>query len=256
LSAALRLATRRAVNEIHTPFHEVIIDGTVNFLRDTPLGRHATTLPKADALIPAVSAASIVAKVARDQYMTKLAAEYPGYGFESHVGYGTAKHRAALEQLGATPEHRRSFRPVADITGAQLSDQVPPAAHRSSRGLDAVRHHPSTTHSGREAETVAADYLARQGHIIIARNWRTPRCEIDLVSTRGDRIYFTEVKYRRRSTHGDGLAAITPAKQKQLRFAAEIFQACHRNLYKFTPVILCISASGAPPRIDRLAQLD
>jgi ribonuclease HII len=67
LSRALREATARAVRGIHTPFHEIIIDGTVNFLADTPLAGHVKVLKKADLLIPTVSAAAIVAKVARDQ---------------------------------------------------------------------------------------------------------------------------------------------------------------------------------------------
>ena len=80
LSASLKLATRRAVKQLlatKTPFTEIIIDGTINFLDDTPLTDHVTTLPKADALIPAVSAASIVAKVARDNYMVEIATQYP-----------------------------------------------------------------------------------------------------------------------------------------------------------------------------------
>ena len=99
LSQALCKAARAAVKQIKVPFHEIIIDGTVNFLRDTPLASHVQVLKKADLLVPEVSAASIVAKVARDEYMYQLAKKYPGYGFEKHVGYGTAAHKAALEKL-------------------------------------------------------------------------------------------------------------------------------------------------------------
>ena len=62
-----------------------------------------------------IAAASIVAKVYRDRLMVKLDAEYPGYGFASHKGYGTAMHLEALKRLGVTPVHRRSFRPVREI---------------------------------------------------------------------------------------------------------------------------------------------
>lgn len=65
-----------------------------------------------DRLEPAISAASILAKVERDRYMQTLDARYPGYGFAKHFGYPTAAHRAALQALGACPEHRRSFAPV------------------------------------------------------------------------------------------------------------------------------------------------
>jgi ribonuclease HII len=88
---------------------EVIIDGNYNFLSETPDTR---CVIKADDTVPAVSAASIIAKVARDNYMTEMAATYPGYGFESHVGYCTATHRQALLELGISELHRRSFAPV------------------------------------------------------------------------------------------------------------------------------------------------
>jgi len=65
-----------------------------------------------DAKIPAISAASILAKTERDRLMGELARQWPGYGFERHQGYGTLAHLAALDRLGPCPEHRRSFAPV------------------------------------------------------------------------------------------------------------------------------------------------
>jgi ribonuclease HII len=112
LSAALILATKRAVEQVMTPYHEIIIDGTINFLKDTAKSQYVTTLKKADLLIPSVSAASIIAKVARDNYMIEQAEIYPEYKFESHVGYGTATHRAAIDKFGVTPLHRLSFAPL------------------------------------------------------------------------------------------------------------------------------------------------
>lgn len=112
LTAAVGLAMRRALAAIKQPYVEVIIDGNHNFLADLPTTR---ALIKADDSVPAVSAASIVAKVARDQYMAELAAQYPGYDFEKHVGYGTAAHRAALARLGVTDQHRRSYKPIQAI---------------------------------------------------------------------------------------------------------------------------------------------
>lgn len=66
-----------------------------------------------DGQVPAISAASIIAKVARDRHMAELDARYPGYGLAGHKGYGTAAHRAALSRLGPSPVHRYSFAPVA-----------------------------------------------------------------------------------------------------------------------------------------------
>lgn len=109
LTAAIRLAMQRALDQIDISYGEVIIDGNYNFLPESP---KTSALIKADATMPAVSAASIIAKVARDNYMAKIIATYPGYGFEQHVGYGTALHVLKLKQLGISDLHRRSFRPV------------------------------------------------------------------------------------------------------------------------------------------------
>jgi ribonuclease HII len=68
-----------------------------------------------DALVPAISAASIVAKVTRDRWCEQYHQQYPQYGFAAHKGYGTAEHLAALQAHGACPEHRRSFSPVARV---------------------------------------------------------------------------------------------------------------------------------------------
>lgn len=108
LAAALRLAAVRAMADISPrPNEPIIIDGTVNLLPDT---YRVTTVVKADDSVPEVSAASIVAKVARDTYMVQLAQTYASYGFDAHVGYGTLRHRQAIIDNGLTPEHRKSFR--------------------------------------------------------------------------------------------------------------------------------------------------
>lgn len=109
LTEAVRLAMRRALDEISTDYDEIIIDGDYNFFLDNPKAR---AVIKADDTVPAVSAASIVAKVARDNYMTEVAVKYPDYGFPSHVGYGTALHLERLKLHGISDLHRRSFKPV------------------------------------------------------------------------------------------------------------------------------------------------
>lgn len=80
------------------------------------------TVVKGDAKVPAISAASILAKTARDALMAELDREFPGYGFAKHAGYGTAQHIAAIERLGVTPHHRRSFEPVRSMVAAKAGD--------------------------------------------------------------------------------------------------------------------------------------
>ena len=81
----------------------------------------------------------------------------------------------------------------------------------------------STTSVGQAAEAVAAAYLQSKGYKLKDRNWRTRWCEIDLIAAKAGRLYFIEVKYRRRPDHGHGLAYITPAKLRRMTFAAELW---------------------------------
>ena len=207
LSQSLVEATKRALRQITVPYHEIIIDGTVNFLADTGKGSYVTTLKKADLLIPSVSAASIVAKVARDEYMRLQDEIYPKYGFASHVGYGTAKHKAALDLHGATPLHRMSFGPLA---GAK--------SHVAKK-----RQSNSTRTVGDGGEDKAAEWLVTHGYTIVERNWKTRLCEIDIVAMKDETLYFVEVKHRKNAKAGGGIAAITLRKQRQMEFAAKLY---------------------------------
>ena len=304
MSEALRLATRRAVEQIQAQcrqqnlaFSEIIIDGKVNFLRGTALEKFAMTMPKADGLIPSVSAASIVSKVARDQFMAEQAAVYPGYGFASNAGYGVAKHRAAIERLGVTPLHRLSFAPLAKyadnkakpravpqktvvqsgepsvgypqkiIRGlrkvAQIfSENITPDAGNVARIdlsntiLSETKKSMTTRQIGDKGEQAAADWLTARGHEIVAQNWRTRYCEIDIVSVKGEVLYFTEVKYRKNDDFGDGLAAITAKKQRQMRFAAELFLAGKPECSGMAAKLLAASVSGDPPVVQAVVEVN
>lgn len=133
LSESLRVATIRAVEAVKCSYSEIIIDGTINFLKETTKGPYVTTMAKADFLIPAVSAASIIAKVARDEYMEEQAKLFPAYGFASHVGYGTAAHQKALQEFGVTPLHRTSFAPIKKLLGNDGS--AAPVKTRTSKEI-------------------------------------------------------------------------------------------------------------------------
>lgn len=107
LSNALALATAKALDEIKpNKDEEIIIDGSVNFAPAT----NSKTIIKADQTIAEVSAASIIAKVTRDDLMCKLAKKYPLYGFENHVGYGTKDHIDKIKANGYCSLHRKSFK--------------------------------------------------------------------------------------------------------------------------------------------------
>ena len=105
---ATLLAMRRAVLALYPCADYAYVDGNRCPILPCP----AEPVIRGDSLIPAISAASILAKVSRDQEMQSLDALYPGYGFAIHKGYPTAQHLAALARLGVSPIHRRSFGPV------------------------------------------------------------------------------------------------------------------------------------------------
>ena len=106
---ATMLAMQRAVQGLRLKPNKVLVDGN----RLPLLEVLAEAVVSGDALVPAISAASILAKVTRDRLLNELHALHPGYGFDRHKGYGTAQHMLALQSLGPLVAHRRSFAPVA-----------------------------------------------------------------------------------------------------------------------------------------------
>jgi ribonuclease HII len=227
LTEALKLASRRAMLHIRQEYKEIVIDGTIRFIDDP----RVTTMKKADLLVPSVSAASIVAKVARDNYMKHIDAVFPGYKFTGHVGYGTAAHREAVGRMGVSPIHRLSYMPLRQY---DPEVELPPNPETSKTIGDA-------------AESEVARYLERQGHVIRDRNWRTKYCEIDIISTKNNAVYFTEVKYRKTDRQGGGLAAIHAKKQRQMAFAAEFYATKHKLSGNLR--LAAADVTGAPPAV-------
>jgi ribonuclease HII len=120
LGGAMRLGTSRALRALGAAESDTItMDGKVNYCPKK--FRAVSTLVAADSLVPIVSAASIYAKVLRDEYMASLSVRYPLYGFERHVGYGTKQHRKAIADLGVLQGlHRINFAPFRKVSEAEL----------------------------------------------------------------------------------------------------------------------------------------
>lgn len=233
MSEALRRATVRAVSAITAPYQKIVIDGTVNFLAHTGKGAYVTTLPKADAIVPSVSAASILAKVARDRFMTNQAHFYPAYGFDKHAGYGTAYHREAIAQSGVTPLHRLSFAPLVAY---------------------AVEERPIRASTGGLAEDVAELHLKTQGFDILERNWRTRYCEIDIIASKEQRLYIIEVKHRRSAAQGGGIATITPRKLQKMSLGALSYSARHQ--FEADIHFVVITTTGVEPRFESFLEIE
>ena len=116
---ATMLAMQRAVEGLRLKPALVQVDGN----RLPRLAVQGEAIVKGDLLVPAISAASILAKVTRDRWCAEFDVRYPEYGFAAHKGYGTAQHMQALARLGATSAHRRSFAPVARALQSQGAGQ-------------------------------------------------------------------------------------------------------------------------------------
>ena len=110
LQASL-LAMRRAVLALNIKPHQLMVDG----LHCPKTGIPSQAIVKGDSKVAAISAASILAKTARDRLMQELHEQYPSYGFDSHKGYPTAAHLVALREYGACEAHRKSFKPVREL---------------------------------------------------------------------------------------------------------------------------------------------
>lgn len=197
LSASL-LAMRQAVESLATPPDYVLVDG--NF-RIPHLRVPQRAVVRGDSLSASVAAASIVAKVHRDRLMAGYHEIFPQYGFRSNKGYATRDHLAAIGRHGCCPVHRRSFRGVLSPTRSALPP-APPAA------------------LGASCEEEACTLLTTRGYEIVARNWRCPRGEIDIVARHGEVLVFVEVRARSRNAFGGPAASVTAAKQRKLSLAA------------------------------------
>ncbi|MEE8442675.1 MAG: ribonuclease HII [Dehalococcoidia bacterium] len=168
------------------------------------------SLIKGDSLCRSIAAASIVAKVARDQHMVREDAAHPGYGFAQHKGYPTSEHLERLAHLGPCPIHRRSFAPVRALISPS------PEAVPSVRGR-----------RGRIAEEAAARHMESNGYQVLGRNFHSLWSEIDIVARQGDTLVFVEVKARHHDRMGSAFESVTRRKQERLILTAQEYLQRH-----------------------------
>lgn len=156
-----------------------------------------------DHLSASIAAASILAKVSRDRLMIQMDAEYPGYGFAKHKGYGTEAHYDALRELGPSAIHRKTFLKNFDPTK------------------------PGKREVGIWGEKYAEKILLEQGFTVLARNYAVKTGELDIVAAKDDLLIVGEVKTFRRGNKYQPRVAVTPAKQKKIVSATEAYLAEH-----------------------------
>jgi ribonuclease HII len=218
-------AMSRAVRSLPLSPEVLRIDGNKilpeGILRPHWQAAHSAPPPRQIAIVggdrtqAAISAASILAKTFRDKLMRALARRWPGYGFETHKGYGTREHYEALLLLGPCPQHRLTFRGVR------------PGLRREGSLWDKEKTLPEHILSGMAGEDAAAELLRKKGMQILDRNWRKGRLELDIVCLDGDTLVFVEVKTRNAQGMSEPADALTPAKRRVLVRAAQAWLGAH-----------------------------
>lgn len=205
MSWAVRTAFRRAMAPLAGKAGVFLVDGNGVPGLEFP----CRFIVKGDSKSLSIAAASVVAKVTRDDMMLRAHREYPAYGFHRHKGYGTREHIAAIESLGPCPIHRMSFQPLSTMFQTGQLTLFPPEAGGP----------------GRAAERSAAEYYQRLGYTVLCRNWRCPLGEIDLILSRGDTVVFVEVKSSFMGFEEKALQRVTPGKVKRVSQAAGVWLA-------------------------------
>ncbi len=202
---AVRTSFRRAMDPILSQTDVFLIDGN----SVAGLVAPSRFFVKGDSKSLSIAAASVIAKVTRDDIMLKAHEEYPEYGFDRHKGYGTAAHISALKKAGPSPIHRMSFAPLNRMYQMGQMSLFP---------LD-------SPNSGKAAEIRAARYYENLGFRILERNWRSSAGEIDLILKRDDSVLFVEVKSTLVGREKQALQKIDGTKLGRIRNSAEEWMA-------------------------------
>ncbi|MCP4646145.1 MAG: ribonuclease HII [bacterium] len=205
MSWAVRASFKRAMKPLLKQADAFLVDGN----SVTGLEGPSRFLVKGDSKSLSIAAASIIAKVTRDDIMLKAHKEYPEYGFNRHKGYGTPDHIRAIREHGPCPLHRMSFAPLSAMYQTGQMSLFP---------LD-------VPNPGRAAETRAARYYKNLGYTILEKNWRSASGEIDLIVKKNNTVTFVEVKSTHTGHSTEALGKIDRAKIGRIRNAAGIWIA-------------------------------
>ncbi len=224
-------AMRQAIGRLRLKVGHILIDG-----RPLPDKIYPqTAIVGGDRICYSIAAASIIAKVYRDQLMQVYDSVFPGYGFAQHKGYGTAAHLKAIIQLKPCPIHRRSFTGVKE----HLLD------------LTSVKN---SRFWGKYGEDLAALHLHRQGYQILERNFHLGAYgELDIIARQDDCLCFVEVKTQRHKKFGDPVSWVDEQKVKQLHLLAEGYLSQHPELQlacRFD--VIGVNLTGTVPEIVHL----
>jgi ribonuclease HII len=249
-------AMRQAIQGLPVKPERILVDGN----RVPESGIPELAIVGGDAASQSIAAASVVAKVTRDREMSQMSKIYPAYGFASHKGYASAEHLKALETNGPCPIHRRSFAPVdAALAAWSRSFQVVRETVASIKRLEELmlyrqqinrnfeglgeleleeicnridRRAYQLKKPGPAVEEAAETWLVQSGYMVLERNLRLGRGEIDLIAQRGDTIAFVEVK----TTKGTSDAIEERVtRQKQSRIIDAALHYMDRNPTSLAP---------------------
>ncbi len=277
-------AMRMALADLGVEPQQVLVDG-----KHCPSSPYVETpVVDGDARSLSIAAASVVAKVRRDQLMRAYDAEYPQYGFAAHKGYGSAEHVQALSAHGPCPLHRRSFGPVAELLGTQRSEDFRVfkeglAGSRTVVELERMGHfikEGSATLNAEEltelrlmykarqreieavgtrGEALAAQYLEGKGYKIIARGYRGAGGEIDLVAQTHGKLAFVEVKTSQTEDWGAPEARVSAEKRRHLIRTARHYMEQHPQgevAYRFDVVAITLAAEPQITHIENAFQVE
>ena len=227
---ATYLAMNRAIKALSPEPHISLIDGNrssgITFMNKCIVG--------GDGKSASIAAASILAKVSRDRYMTEISAKYPEYAFEKHKGYGTKLHYEMLREYGPSDIHRATFLKKLSMEDGKwiITDSSSHTKSQLGDGRSEKRVGGERTNSrqrGKWGEAVALEYLEKKDFAIVATGFRSRFGEIDLIVKDNKFIVFVEVKCRKNSNFAHAREYVGKEKQKKIIATANFWLSARKS---------------------------